>query len=1591
MTRIRRFGAVGAILSLSAIFTWTLVRGDQGKTPSKLPISSGSKSISDGGKNWEEDLARTKFTSNSVLTYRKQDGEQFFALQVKPKLDPAPARPRDYLVMIDTSASQVGLPLRASQKIAEEIVNTAQTNDRISLWTVNIPKATQNLTRGFQAAQSEAVKDALNKLKEETPLGATDLKKGLEQATASFEPDPSRQRVLVFLGDGMSSFNPISAADRAKICENLVKNEIAFFPVPLGPMLDPQNLHGIASGSGGKVVRLVPSSDIPKDTTKKLHEAMAAPILYTKSFRLAKDEVAEFFPTQMPPLRSDIPTLMVGRFAKPGKAISYSVEGTVAGKEVRVQMSEPIVAPEVDNFFLVGLYDQWKTAKDQPAMMQADRTLAFAYELNRMTCQELLAQAELALVPRNKAEAKALTISQDKLQSAEKLYQQVVKLDPNNHEAIGGLKLVQKLREGKITKQQLRDQFKQETLTRISKDADDPSGRVKVDQVRRERIDQLLAQADEKKDEGAKEKEQAPATDEASLLKQQQMRLAIEEQKTREVVDDAIRQARRELSTNPDFSHDLLKRTLAAVRDNPSLSDRTRSLLTSRLEYALRTVDLQGPEILRSQAEARRFLAEAEARVQTEERRLEEAKLTAARMQIFHNYLNQARFEDAYRQAMAIRQDALNKGVPLPAAVVAAGARGLAMFHLHEERELVRLRQEKYLATMLEVEKSHVPFPDEPPVVFPPAAKWRALTAERKERYESSGFTDDDPAVLRKIRDFRTKLLSQTTFDIDPGTPLKEVLGFIAERYGLTILIDREAFKSDLNVDDIEGKPITLPKLVDVSLGTIFRVVLAQIGGTYIIRRDYIEVTTPARQVQEKTIRVYPVADLVIPIPNGINQQAVNQSIQNSILGFQFAALAANPLVGLGGLGGGALGLGGLGLGLGLGGLGLGGLAGGVLGGGFAGGGFGMGGGGGLGLQGFQGGAGGMQNLGVGGGVAGFAGFGGQLGQFGNLGGQFGLQGGDQSQILVRLIVQVIGSPTDWLPPDIFNRPVGPAAQAAQPEEDDTTAAERKMANALGYYPPSRALVVKGTSHIQPNLRSGLMAPRAPAGDKADAGNQPRDPIVLGNGPGGDRLRERLSRPPDVTNNQLAKADTPEKKAEAKKNAEIIKELLARAAKMDPKAVWQEGLDKCISKGPIEPGLIIAVADTLFAQKKFDHAAEFLKATLRHNVVARPWVYDALTVALKQSSGSLDDIERAQLSAMDMEPQNAQSYLRAAQAMADNKRYDQALAFCRHAALLEPNAPEPYAQALGYAELGHDSQAMEWAAGNLLSRDWPVDNKGFQEKAEYQLKNLAGILAQEKRQAEAGRMASSLNHCKVRDLVIEISYEGEADVDLEVKEPNGTICSYQQRQTEGGGTLMGDTLAEPNHKTYVAAEAFAGENEVTLRRVWGRPLGGKVTVKIASHQGTPQQRERIETIVLDREHKMKVVLDEGRRTTLAKVAPTAAYQKPVLASANRSRVFNKLRALADPNFTDSGSGLRGGVSSQGTSAGSSGLQIPNVTAQGGQAFQQGIFSPVNGGMDLTAQAEVTSDRRYVTVSLAPVFQTANRVQLPVMSFIPGGR
>jgi hypothetical protein len=277
--------------------------------------------------------------------------------------------------------------------------------------------------------------------------------------------------------------------------------------------------------------------------------------------------------------------------------------------------------------------------------------------------------------------------------------------------------------------------------------------------------------------------------------------------------------------------------------------------------------------------------------------------------------------------------------------------------------------------------------------------------------------------------------------------------------------------------------------------------------------------------------------------------------------------------------------------------------------------------------------------------------------------------------------------------------------------------------------------------------------------------------------------------------------------------------------------------------------------------------------------------------------------------------------------------------------------------------------------------------------AQAKLDALAKVAKDARLKGAVDRARQRVERLKVRDLVIFLTWSpgesGPADLDLEVKEPTGSLCSCLQRLTPGGGMLLGDTLTEQNRETYIAAEGFSGEYQVTVRRIWGRPLGSKAKLVIITHQGTPEEERREEVIRFDRTHTLKLKLAKGRRTAVAQIPPDAAYRRPEEKKpepGSDSNILVKLRNLADPEFNNTST-----VSDVRPAGPAVGPLNQNQMEQ--VAFQSSVMAYGSAGIDLTAQAVVSADRRYVRLSVSPVFQTLGRsgsgllVNIPL---IPGG-
>ena len=298
-----------------------------------------------------------------------------------------------------------------------------------------------------------------------------------------------------------------------------------------------------------------------------------------------------------------------------------------------------------------------------------------------------------------------------------------------------------------------------------------------------------------------------------------------------------------------------------------------------------------------AQVEARRKSLE---QMSLQERRLTELidQVRALLVQAVHGD------DNAYEQAESVAREALhlNPGNgPATQALYNSEMGG----QVNKSYRLRNLRADRLLETLYSVELSHVPFPDEPPIEWPNAQVWRALT-ERRKKWAQTDLRVESPNE-RRI----SEALDQTVdFTIEPE-PLKDAIDFIAQRYGIPILLDTKVLE-DASVDT--SAEVKLP-YNGMKLRNGLKLLLEQGSQplTYIIEDEVMKITTVEQANQKLTIRMYPVGDLV--------------------LGPQQLRAMTGGGGGMGATGGGGMG-GGMGGGQGGGGMGGGGMGGGGMGGG---------------------------------------------------------------------------------------------------------------------------------------------------------------------------------------------------------------------------------------------------------------------------------------------------------------------------------------------------------------------------------------------------------------------------------------------------------------------------------------------------------------------------------------------------------------------------------------------------------------------------------------------------------------------------------
>jgi tetratricopeptide (TPR) repeat protein len=1555
----------GAALAATLVF-WSVLHGDPVNV--RKDERPSSPQPTDLGQ-----FSQEKLRQEGLLTYETQDKEILFALKLRVRLNHTVNQPRDFVVLFDTTASQAGESWLVQLALLKELCRQISDQDRIRVITVNTQPG--ELTAGFVRKGDPALEKALQQLSDITPMGAADLKAALDKAIESLDIQPGRQPVVVYIGDGMSSLRPIGGQERLRYAETFNRLQVPFYAIPIGFRLDPEFLHGMTGSTGGAVWRVDIRYSVP-ELWKQFLPQLEVPVLYPTEYQLPA-EVAEAYPTKLPPLRADTSTLIVGRLRQLPQKFAWQVKGTVQEQPVQVSGEEKVVPPDVSMFFLKALVEQGRKDREAPALLPADRMLVMAHNQVRMVREELLAQGRLA-------------IRMDRLDLARQLFEQAQQLVPHDPEARAAVRLVERLQQAPDAAQ------------------------------RRELLERGLAQAGPAGGGGAAaaQPNAKPDPQAEDLLRRQEQIIRILEQQLKNDIDEALRQLDRPL-TAAEANEWLarLKLLTETVQRETQIGPQVREQLLQRLAAAMRQLERRLDEQRRREAEAQAREMQAQELARRQEQVLDEQARVRQLMQQFHALVQANRLMEAYRKGLQIAQ-----ATPGESIGVATSSQALASRYLGESQRLVQERQAKYLAAMLEIERSHVPFPDEPPITFAPASfyetkifrNWNELSRHRIKRWLVSYLGEAPSERAQEIE----RMLSQPSplldRDFPADTPLNLVLETIEKKLNLPIRIDFEAFGEE--AAKFDPQQMTLKKAVRVrnmSLGMILHDALASVEpqATYIIRRDTIEITSPQKAIAEKVLRVYPVPELVLPPLFGGNPFQLSTMIfgfgfQMGVPMMMWGMMMGMPGMMMGmpgmmmgmpgmmmgmpgmmmgmpgmmmGMPGMMMGMPGMMMGMPgmmmgfpgmmmMGGMMMGmmmGMPGMMMMGGFPG-------------MMMMGGFPGMMMMGgmMMGMMMGFPGMmmmGGMMMGGMMLGGLMAMGGpnlfaSNSSFMLIELIKQVVGGPGDWYIDPMNMMMLTMMGQ--QPPQDYNPL----LANYIGYYDPAYALVVRATARLHERETRTLTLPAAAGGGAAGG---------MGQAGHGERHFAHADIVRDVEGviGGLVGAQA------LRGRGKVV------AAQLDAKKAWQEALAR--SDKPVDADVLFAGAAALAASGHWNHAAELLKAGLRQGGVARDWMFEAIALAIRIQHGDPEEEVRCLLSAADLRPSDAFGLLQGAEVLARHGKYAPAISLTRLAAEQNPELPHPYLFALQLASKAKDVPTVRWAAMELLRRDWPIQCAELHATAQRTLEDLAEALRKEGRAQDAETLALPAAQIQRRDLVIRLLWTGNADLDLEISEPSGSTCSLTQRVTANGGSLQADFDAEHQTEIYSVAEGYSGEYRVTVKPRWGKPVAGKAVVEIITHQGTPNEQIRREMITVAREPvTLTVQLRDGRRQQPAPVAPLEAYRlgiDPFYRPTWPVSGAEMLRQLAVPITT----GIEIRRSPFGPTSMADPLPRPgdddNSGPQLGPGGAPGVVV-IPAGALVNTQALVHSDRRYVRLSANVTFSgITGFVPVPLASLSPGIR
>jgi len=384
-------------------------------------------------------------------------------------------------------------------------------------------------------------------------------------------------------------------------------------------------------------------------------------------------------------------------------------------------------------------------------------------------------------------------------------------------------------------------------------------------------------------------------------------------------------------------------------------------------------------------------------------------------------------------------------------------------------------------------------------------------------------------------------------------------------------------------------------------------------------------------------------------------------------------------------------------------------------------------------------------------------------------------------------------------------------------------------------------------------------------------------------------------------------------------------------------------------------------------------------------------MFEALGLSMQILGRPNAEVERAIMSAVDLSD-NLQDAMIAAMYMSNNGMIDRSLRVLEDLSKANTSATQTYEVGLSIAEKHNNIRGLRWTSKGVLSQEWP-ENPELAKRARYAAAAVKTELKKAGKVEELAAFENEIAAAKHRDCFIEVSWTGDADIDVYVEEPGGTICSRLNPRTTAGGIYYGDvySIGKSNSglmkEQYILPKGFSGDYRLIVRRMMGEVTSGKVNVAIHNHYQSEFEASLQKSVKLDPKGCIVLFkLNNGRRTDdLDEHTLNTLVRKKM--AIKRTALTQKLaKFVATPEnyvLAQQGSGgFTGGGDDffPGNGNNNVGNNNPFGTTSRGVVGYTPQITQLPTGTSLQVNHATTADRLYVLISATPNITTVTEVQ-----------